>query len=506
MPSVAGSALAVGMEAGLARFSHLARIVPGSRRLGGDAEIRGIAYDSRRVTSGDLFVAIPGYDRDGRAYIDEAIAHGAAAVVSEAPAPQVDVPRLEVPDAREALALLARACHGQPDAVLTMVGITGTNGKTTTALLLAAACDAAGLPAGVVGTLGAGSGGVFTPGRHTTPEAPDLYTALDNILHSGRKAAVLEVSSHALALKRVHGMKFDVAVFTNLTRDHLDFHKNMNEYFAAKARLFLGLPPHAAMAVNLDDPFGTRLLSPSRTRVVTFGRATRADVLPLELATTIDGLRLKLRTPKGDVVVVSALLGRTNVANIMAAMAAACALDLNLEDAAAGIHEVKSIPGRAERIDEGQEFLVLVDYAHTDDALIQILSSARELAAGRLLVVFGCGGDRDNSKRALMGAAAARLADMAFLTSDNPRSEDPLVILEQVVSGFGGQNPAVAPVIEPDRTAAIHAAIAEARPGDVLVIAGKGHETRQILAHGNIPFDDREVARQALRNRFGKDT
>jgi UDP-N-acetylmuramoyl-L-alanyl-D-glutamate--2,6-diaminopimelate ligase len=240
--------------------------------------------------------------------------------------------------------------------------------------------------------------------------------------------------------------------------------------------------------------------------VVTFGRATRADVLPLELATTIDGLRLKLRTPKGDVVVVSALLGRTNVANIMAAMAAACALDLNLEDAAAGIHEVKSIPGRAERIDEGQEFLVLVDYAHTDDALIQILSSARELAAGRLLVVFGCGGDRDNSKRALMGAAAARLADMAFLTSDNPRSEDPLVILEQVVSGFGGQNPAVAPVIEPDRTAAIHAAIAEARPGDVLVIAGKGHETRQILAHGNIPFDDREVARQALRNRFGKDT
>jgi len=491
-------------EAGVARLSHLARAVPAAVVRGGEAEIHGITCDSRQVTPGALFVAIPGLTQDGSAFIADAVARGAAAVVCQ-DAPQVlDRPVVQVPDARAALAALARSFYGAPDEALTTVGITGTNGKTTTALLLAAGMDAAGLPTGVVGTLGTGEDGQFTPGRHTTPEAPDLYAALDAMRTAGRKAAVLEVSSHALALQRVEGMQFDVAVFTNLTRDHLDFHHNMQDYFAAKAQLFLGLPPHAAMAVNLDDPFGTRLISPSRTRVVTYGHAPRADVVPLDTVSTAAGLRIRMRTPGGEVVIESPLLGRTNVFNIMAALAAACALELDLSAVAAGIGSVQRIPGRAERIDEGQDFTVLVDYAHTDDALVQILGSCRELTSQRLLVVFGCGGDRDKSKRSLMGAAAARLADVAYLTSDNPRSEDPLAILAQVETGYRQQTSASEPVVEPDRTAAITAAINAARPGDILVIAGKGHETEQILADRRIHFDDRDVARSALRHRLGK--
>ncbi len=488
----------------MAFLSHLARVVPGSRRAGADAAIQGLAWDSRRVRPGDLFVAIPGLARDGREFVAGALDRGAVAVAAEGDAPAGATSFLHVDDARAALAFMARAFYGAPDEQLTTVGITGTNGKTTTALLLAAACDAAGRPAGVIGTLGAGSGGHFQAGSHTTPEAPEIYAALSDMLNAGRQAAILEVSSHALALKRVEGLVFDLAVFTNLTRDHLDFHKNMEQYFAAKARLFQGLPPEAAMAVNLDDPFGTRLLSPSRTRVVTYGRATRADVLPLDIQSTRRGLRLKLRTPAGDVDIASPLLGRNNVANIMAAIASACALELDVQAAAAGVAAVQQIPGRAERIDEGQDFLVLVDYAHTDDALMQILSAARELTDHRLLAVFGCGGDRDRSKRPLMGAAAAQWADVAIMTSDNPRSEDPRAILSQVEAGFRHQNSDCQAVVEPDRAQAIAAAVAAARPGDVVVIAGKGHESEQILATGRIPFDDRQVARQALRRLLGK--
>jgi len=501
---MAGQALTIATEAEVARLSRLARAVPAAVVRGGEAEIHGITCDSRRVTPGALFVAIPGLAQDGRTYIDDALRRGAAAVVCQDTPPVLDCPVVQVNDARAALAAMARSFFAAPDESLTTVGITGTNGKTTTALLLAAAMDAAGLDTGVVGTLGTGGGGTFTPGSHTTPEAPELYAALDAMRTAGKKAAVLEVSSHALALKRVQGMQFDVAVFTNLTRDHLDFHHNMQDYFAAKALLFQGLPPHAAMAVNLDDPFGTRLISPARTRVVTYGHTPRADVVLLDTVSTAAGLRIRMRLPGGEVVIESALLGRTNVANIMAAMAAACALNLDIHAAAAGIGSVKSIPGRAERIDEGQDFLVLVDYAHTDDALMQILGAARELTDQRLMVVFGCGGDRDKSKRSLMGAAAGRLADVAYLTSDNPRSEDPLAILAQVEAGYRQQPGSCEPILEPDRAAAITAAIKAARPGDVLVIAGKGHESEQILAHGRIHFDDRDIARKALRHRLGK--
>jgi UDP-N-acetylmuramoyl-L-alanyl-D-glutamate--2,6-diaminopimelate ligase len=497
------------------RLSRLASAVAGAHVVrGGDAIVTGVTHDSRRVRAGDLFVAVPGKQHDGLSFVAEALSSGATAVAAETgPLPEAtSVAWLQVPEARVALATLARAHYQAPDERLRTIGITGTNGKTTTAILLAAACEAAGLPAGVVGTLGRMSragfrdGGGFLPGRHTTPEAPDLYAALDEMLAAGLSAAVLEVSSHALALHRVHGMQFDVAVFTNLTRDHLDFHENMENYFAAKARLFAGLPPDAAMAVNLDDPFGTRLTSPSRTRVVTYGRATRADILPLSIESSRAGLRLRLRTPAGELEVSSPLVGLPNIYNILATMAAATALDLDLQRAASGIAGVERIPGRAESIDMGQEFLVLVDYAHTDDALVNILGAARELATGRVIVVFGCGGDRDRTKRPLMGSAAARLADVAILTSDNPRTEDPLEIIRQVAVGFEDRSARAVQRIEPDRSAAIVLAVGEAREGDVVVIAGKGHESEQILAHGRVPFDDREVARRALRARAGRGT
>jgi UDP-N-acetylmuramoyl-L-alanyl-D-glutamate--2,6-diaminopimelate ligase len=496
-------------------LSRLASAVRGSRLASrGDVAVTGIAYDSRRVRPGELFVAVAGAVHDGRAFVGDAVDRGAAAVASETdPGPTAQGrPWLQVPDARGALAALARAYHHAPDERLVMVGITGTNGKTTTAILLAAACEAAGLPAGVVGTLGVAAGcdprtGVdFRPTAHTTPEAPDLYAALDEIAAAGRRAAVLEVSSHALALQRVEGMQFDVAVFTNLTRDHLDFHENMDNYFAAKARLFAGLPPDAAMAVNLDDPFGTRLVPPSRPRVVTYGRATRADILPLKIDSSRAGLRLELATPAGRLEVESPLVGQPNVYNILATVAAAHALDLDPDKAAEGIARVRAIPGRAQLIDEGQDFLVFVDYAHTDDALVNVLGAARELSTSRVIVVFGCGGDRDRTKRPLMGAAAARLADVAILTSDNPRSEDPQAIIAEVATGFDATGARAARRIEPDRAVAIALAIHEARPGDVVVIAGKGHEAEQILADGRVPFDDREVARDALRARFARES
>ena len=489
------------------RLTELAAFLEGGQPVG-DPLITGLTHDSRRVRPGYLFAALQGERADGLDFVDEAVAQGATAVLCDRPAPEVyaGLPWLRVADARGALARLARAFWGAPDRDLTVVGITGTNGKTTTAVLLAAALEAAGLPTGVVGTLGARTGAGWQPTGYTTPEAPDLFARLDEMRTGGRRAAVIEVSSHALVLKRVESVEFDVAVFTNLSRDHLDFHRDMERYFAAKARLFASLPPHAAMAVNLDDPFGTRLLTPPRLRVVTYGRATRAAILPLETTSDRAGMRVRLQTPSGPLDVHSHLVGLPNLYNIMAAVAAACALDLDLARVAEGIASVKGIPGRAEVVDEGQDYTVLVDYAHTDDALVNILRVARELTEGRVLVVFGCGGDRDRTKRPLMGAAASRLADVAVLTSDNPRSEDPRTILEEVAAGMQGDRSRAECLIEPDRAAAIALAMSRAESGDVLVIAGKGHETEQILADRRIPFDDREEARRALRDRLGKES
>ncbi|MFQ5669335.1 MAG: UDP-N-acetylmuramoyl-L-alanyl-D-glutamate--2,6-diaminopimelate ligase [Acidobacteriota bacterium] len=506
MPAVAGNSVALAPEDEVTHFSALVASVQGTRAgQPGDPVIEGIAFDSRRVQPGHLFVALPGRRTNGLDFLPEAISRGAVAVLAQsAPPAGGDLPWVQVPDARAAMAAVARAFHGAPDDDLMVAGITGTNGKTSTAILLAAACEAAGRPAGLVGTLGSRLGGGFRPGPLTTPEAPDLYALLDEMRSHHRKAAILEVSSIALEQKRVEGLAFDLAVFTNLTRDHLDFHRNMNHYFAAKASLFAGLPPHAATAVNLDDPFGTRLLSPSRPRVVTYGRTTRADLFPTEFHATSAGLCAVLHTPAGSVKITSRLLGLANLYNILAAMAAAHALDLDLQRAAQGIASIHEIPGRAQRIDAGQDFTVLVDYAHTDDALVSILEVARSLTDQRVVVVFGCGGDRDRTKRPLMGGAAARLADRAILTTDNPRGEDPGAILDEISAGFReARGPAVL-LVEPDRAAAIHAAIQEARPGDVVVIAGKGHENEQILGDHRIPFDDREVVRQALRSRLGK--
>ncbi|MFQ5718526.1 MAG: UDP-N-acetylmuramoyl-L-alanyl-D-glutamate--2,6-diaminopimelate ligase [Acidobacteriota bacterium] len=489
------------------RLSELARTVDAGR-LVADPAITGITHDSRQVRPGALFAALAGSVADGLDFVDDAVARGAAAVVCDRPAPaaHAGLPWIRVADARAALAALSRVFWDAPDRELMMAGITGTNGKTTTSILLAAGLEAAGVPTGVLGTLGVRSGREWQPTGHTTPEACDLFAHLDRMRHSGRRAAVIEVSSHALALSRVEGMKFDVAVFTNLSRDHLDYHRDMQTYFAAKARLFASLPPHAAMAVNLDDPFGTRLLNPPRTRVVTYGRATRAAILPLKIHADRQGMRIRLQTPGGPLNVESPLIGRPNLYNIMAAVAAAYALGLDLERVAEGIATVAGIPGRAEAIDEHQDFTVLVDYAHTDDALVNILRVARDLTRNRVLVVFGCGGDRDRTKRPLMGNAAARLADVAILTSDNPRTEDPRAIIDEVAAGMHGSGPLADCLIEPDRATAIRTAIDAAQTGDVVIIAGKGHETEQILGNRRIEFDDREQARRALRERLGKES
>jgi len=490
-----------------ATLSRLAGAVTGARLIGdGEIPVTAITCDSRRVTPGALFVAITGLTTEGVRFVPEALARGAAAVVSEPHAApgRAGVPWLVVPDARAALAGLSRAFFGAPDEALTVCGITGTKGKTTTSILLAAALEAAGRPTGVIGTLGTLSAGHRSPGAHTTPEAPDLYATLDGFRTAGCAAAVLEVSSHALALQRVAGMRFALAVFTNLTRDHLDFHKDMESYFAVKARLFAGLPPEAAMAVNLDDPFAPRLIQPARTRVVTYGRTTRADIHPLESQLTRDGIRLRARTPAGDVEIASPLVGPPNLANLLAALAAAHALGLAPEAAARGLASVAGIPGRLERVEAGQDFTVLVDFAHTPDALDNVLRAARGLTAGRLLVVFGCGGDRDRGKRPLMGEVAARGADALWLTSDNPRTEDPIAIIRDVEAGFPPPGTGAERHVEADRERAIGAALAAAAPGDVVVIAGKGHETEQILADRRVPFDDREVARRALRGHPGR--
>ncbi|MFQ5767054.1 MAG: UDP-N-acetylmuramoyl-L-alanyl-D-glutamate--2,6-diaminopimelate ligase [Acidobacteriota bacterium] len=507
MPAVAGT-LTLVRGAGKETLAQLAGQLPDAR-LNGPAHlaISGVSCDSRRVAPGDLFVAVAGERHHGDEFLAEAVSRGAAALVSDRPPqPRFGLPWIQVKTTRVALALLARRIHQAPDSRLQVVGITGTNGKTTTAVLLAAALEAAGRPAGVIGTLGTRlPGGPFIPGLLTTPEAPDLYADLDAMAAAGCRAAVLEVSSHALALNRVLGMEFAAAVFTNLTRDHLDFHKNMENYFAAKARLFTGLPPNAAMAVNLDDPFGTRLYSPSRPRVVTYGRATRAAVLPLSMEAGRTGTRLKLKTPAGEIRLKTPLVGLPNVYNVMAALATAAALELDLRQAAQGIASVEAIPGRAEAIDEGQPFQVLIDFAHTDDALMNILKVARDLTDGRVILVFGCGGDRDRSKRPLMGAAAAQLAHRAIITSDNPRSESPEEIIRQVVAGFDAAGTHARRAVEPDRIRAIQQAVAEARHGDLVLIAGKGHESVQIVGNQRIPLDDGEVVRQALRRRLGKE-
>ncbi len=454
-------------------------------RLRPGVDVADVAYDSRRVRAGTLFVCVRGAVTDGHDHAAAAVAAGAVALVVERQL-DVDVPQVEVPDARRAMAPLAVRFFGDPTAELRVVGVTGTNGKTTTAFLARSILEAAGLQAGLLGTVEQRVGGVVEPVQRTTPEAIDLQRTFRRMLDAGDRAAAIEVSSHALAYGRADGVRLAAAAFTNLTQDHLDFHGDMEAYFAAKALLFDGRCPRAT---NVDDPYGRRL--PAELRYALDDPS--ADVRAERLELAADGARFRLVTPQGARDVAIRLPGRFNVANALAAASAALLAGVELDAVVAGLAAVPGVPGRMEPVEAGQPFAVLVDYAHTPDALANVLRAARDLTRGRLHVVFGCGGDRDRAKRPQMGAAAAALADRVVVTSDNPRSEDPAAIVDEILAGIDG------PVeVELDRRRAIELALAGADAGDVVVIAGKGHEQGQERAGATTPFDDRVVARELL--------
>lgn len=471
-----------------------------------DPVIKEISHDSRRCLPGSLFAAIAGERFDGHQFIDQALERGAVAVMSERPRPSGFAhPWLRVDDVRLALALAAAAIFGHPSRHLTLIGVTGTNGKTTTATLVEAILRAAGFRSASMGTIHYRLGETEMPAERTTPEAPDIQRFLARACAQGITHVVMEVSSHALDLKRVDGTEFAIAVFTNLTPEHLDYHRTMDAYFAAKRRLFEGAtaPPPRGVVINADDPRADELLTLAlerSSRALTYGFHAHADVRAQYFAASLDGLTFVAHTPIGDLPITSPLVGKPHVYNILAAIAVGLLLDMDAEPIVAGIQHCPPVAGRFEVVDEGQDFAVVVDYAHTHDALQNAIETARVLTPYRIITLFGCGGDRDLSKRAPMGEVAARLSDLVIATSDNPRSEDPQAIISQIEVGLrkGG-----APYLKiPDRKQAIWRAIQEARPGDLVLIAGKGHETYQILKDGVVPFDDREVARAAIRARM----
>jgi UDP-N-acetylmuramoyl-L-alanyl-D-glutamate--2,6-diaminopimelate ligase len=470
----------------------------------GDVEIGALAYDNRTVSPGTLFFCVPGFRRDGHDFAPAAVERGAAALVVERPL-ELLVPQVQVPSVRAAMGPAAARFHGRPSEALDVVGVTGTNGKTTTAFLVRGLLEAAGRQTGLLGTVTSIVGGRERPVQRTTAEAIDLQRDFAAMRAGGDVACAMEVSSHALRLHRTDGTRFAAAIFTNLTQDHLDFHPTMEDYFLAKRQLFTALAPGAAI-VNADDPYGRRLADELRAAggdPVTFGIDHDATYRATGLTTGLTGSRFTAVTPAGELELTTPLPGRFNVSNVLGAVAAVRALGVPLERIAAALPSAGRVPGRFEPVDEGQGFAALVDYAHTPDSLDNVLRAARELTEGRVLCVFGCGGDRDRGKRPQMGAIAARLADRVIVTSDNPRGEEPRAIVDEILAGIPDGAPARVSA-EVDRRAAIAAAVAEARAGDVLVVAGKGHEQGQELAGGRkVPFDDVTVVREALRARAG---
>jgi UDP-N-acetylmuramoyl-L-alanyl-D-glutamate--2,6-diaminopimelate ligase len=434
-------------------------------------ELRDLAYDTRAVVPGSLFFCVPGAQVDGHELAGEAVAAGAVALVVERPV-EAAVPQLVVPSVRAAMPVVADEFFGRPTEELQVTGVTGTNGKTTTSFLLFAILAAAGRRPGLLGTIEARVGGERRGVARTTPEAVDLQRTFREMLDAGDRSCAMEASSHASVMRRLDRVRFAALVFTNLTQDHLDFHGTMDDYFEAKRRLFLETQPPAA--INVDDPYGRRLAD-ELPSALTFGE--HGEIRPDALA----GIDLKLR-------------GRFNVSNALGALAAGRLLGIDDDAIARGLESVRGVPGRFESIEEGQPFAVIVDYAHTPDALANVLRTARGLGEGRVICVFGAGGDRDREKRPQMGAVVSELADVAIVTSDNPRSEDPAAIIDAIVAGTSGEVE-----VEPDRAAAIARAVELAREGDVVVIAGKGHEPGQQFADRTLPFDDRESARDALR-------
>jgi len=486
------------------KLEHLVRDLPGAKLHGdGEVEITEVVYDSRRAGPGSLFVAIRGHAADGNDFTDAARKKGAVAVASEE-APRPGGPGIQVVSAREALAALSAVILDHPGRALDLVGVTGTNGKTTTTYMIDAALREAGEVSGLLGTVEYRIGGRVVESVRTTPEASDLQTMLRQMVDAGCRRAVLEVSSHSLALRRVHGLSFKVAVFTNITRDHLDFHGDMESYFAAKRTLFDTLLREDGRAVvNIDDDRGRELAQSLARPVWTCSLSPGADFVAEDVRLSLEGARFRARTPAGTFEVETALLGRFNVQNALCAFAAGLALDLPPDAVQRGMSSLRGVPGRMERVVAGQDFVVLVDYAHTDDALRNLLEAVRELQPRRLITVFGCGGDRDKTKRPLMGAVATRLSDVVILTSDNPRSEPPEAIVADIRRGIPAGRPADETPVVLDRREAIARALEMGREGVVVVIAGKGHETYQVQRDRTVPFDDRQVVREVLSRLAG---
>jgi UDP-N-acetylmuramoyl-L-alanyl-D-glutamate--2,6-diaminopimelate ligase len=470
------------------------------------APVSDVTHDSRQAGAGSLFVAIRGLTMDGHRFVDDVMRRGAAGIISEsAPPTNFEGVWLQVTDARAALAKAAAVVHGDPSHQLDLIGITGTNGKTTTTYLVFVLAETAGEKPAMLTTVEYRIGDESTPAVRTTPEASDTQRFLREAVDKGCKMAAMEASSQALDLHRCDGLKFRAAIFTNLTRDHLDYHETMENYFDAKKRLFdgrLGDKP-AISVINADDEWGVKLATELRNaeqNIVTYGIDKPADFSAADIEISlIKGTSFILKTPQGERALVSPLVGKPHVYNILAASAAALELGYDIEAVTRGIETCVGAPGRFERVPHdhnGGDFAVVIDYAHTDDALLNTLKTARELTPGRIITVFGCGGDRDKGKRAPMGAAAGKYSDLAIITSDNPRTEDPLKIIAEVEAGI--KEAGTPYLVVSDRREAIHQAIREAKPGDVVIIAGKGHETYQIIGSDKFHFDDREVAKEAL--------
>ena len=475
----------------------------------GELEIRRVTCDSRKAEPRALFFALHGAKVDGNEFIRDAVSRGAVAIVSEDAAPASipsSVAWIQVREARKALAVAAANFFGHPAEALHLVAVTGTNGKTTTTALIDAIVKAAGAKTGLFGTIAYHTPLGDYPAPNTTPESVDLQGFLAEIRDAGGKYAVLEASSHSLAMDRLWGCHFAAAVFTNLTREHMDYHKTFEDYFEAKKRLFDGTGAGApdVAVINTDDEYGKRLSGLAK-KTVSYGLESDAEITTKKFQLTFNGLAFTAHTPNGKVQIASRLVGRINVYNILAAIGAAQALGLSNEVIEAGIRNLESVSGRFQRIDLGQPFFVVVDYAHTDDALENLIRTARELnPKGRIITLFGCGGGKDRTKRPVMGEVTGRLSDLTILSSDNPRNEDPLKIISDIIVGLqktGGKY-----LIEPDREKAIGVAMDEARAGDIVLLAGKGHENYQILADKTLEFDDRDEARKALRERGYSET
>lgn len=471
----------------------------------GDAniDISGLSYDSRKVKEGDLFFCIRGFNADGHSYAKNAWEAGAKAIVVDKLQPNIAITQLVVDNTREAMSKISSAFFGHPTKRLKLVGITGTNGKTTTAFMAERILRAGGLKTGLLGTVEYRIGDELVPVDRTTPESLDLQLLFYKMVQAGVEAAVIEVSSHAIDLLRVHACDFDAVVFTNLSQDHLDYHKDMGSYFLVKKKLFdPAIFRGATQVINVDDLYGGQLVNAAQSGQLRYSTKDKVELYSTEMQLRANGSSFKLNTPVGAVDVSLRLPGFYNIYNAMAASGATIAVGASLGSVKSGLEGLENVPGRFETVECGQGFTVVVDYAHTPDSLEKILTAARELTKGRLICVFGCGGDRDKGKRPIMGKVAAEIGDLTIITSDNPRSEEPAIIIDEIVAGVK-EVAGASLKIEEDRRAAIWLALKSAQPGDFVVIAGKGHEQGQEIAGNKIPFDDAQVARELLRELIG---